>query len=135
KIPNPQRSRHRRALGEAELLRLLEVAGRRAPLYRVAALCGLRKDELRQLQWRDVRNELSKPCIYLRPEANKSRRGDRIPLQPGATQLMRTIRPEGAAPLDSVFPEIPTLQTFHRDMRRANIPIEDAEGKRADFHS
>ena len=48
---------------------------------------------------------------------------------------MRTIRPEGAAPLDSVFPEIPTLQTFHRDMRRANLPIEDAEGKRADFHS
>jgi integrase len=135
KIEKPRRARLRRALGEDELMRLLTVAGARAPLYRTAALTGLRKDELRQLQWRDVRLDHAKPCLQLRPEANKSRRDERVPLQPGVVRLLASIRPVGSGPLDSVFPGIPTLQTFRRDLRRVGIPVEDAEGKRADFHS
>jgi integrase len=135
KIPKPKKVRRRRALSEAELLRLLRVAGKREPVYKVAALTGLRKDELRQLQWRDVRLDQARPAIHLRPEANKSRRDDRIPLNPAVIDVLTKIRPVSPQPLDPVFPEIPTLDTLKRDLQRASIPYRDAEGRQADFHS
>ena len=135
KIPKPRKVRRRRALLEPELVRLLSVAGSRAAIYKTAALTGLRKDELRQLQWRDVRLEVTKPEIQLRSEANKSRRVDRVPLLPALVSLLGSIRPAQYHPLDPVFPEIPTLETFQRDLRRGSIPYRDAEGRQADFHS
>jgi integrase len=48
------------------------------------AYTGLRVDELRQLKWIDVQLEGSPICkdphIQLRPEANKARRADIIPI-------------------------------------------------------
>jgi integrase len=135
KIRNPQRSRHRRALTEDQLRRLLEVAPERAILYKTAILTGLRKDELRRLEWRDVRLDQTKPEIRLRPEANKARRDDRVPLHPTVAETLRSLRPEAFDPLGAVFATIPRPNTFRIDLRRAGIPYRDAEGKYADFHS
>ena len=135
KIQKPKRVRRRRALSLEELRRLLAAAGPREPVYTIAALTGLRKDELRQLQWRDVRLDQVKPAIQLRPEANKSRREDRVPLNDQATAVLRALRPMNAAPLDPVFASIPTLDTLKRDLKKAGISYKDEEGRQFDFHS
>ncbi len=46
KVRRPKRVRRRRAFSRVELRALLNVAGIRGPVYRIAALTGLRKDEL-----------------------------------------------------------------------------------------
>jgi integrase len=135
KVRRPKRVRRRRAFSREQLRSLLEVAGPRGPVYRIAALTGLRKDELRQLQWRDCRLEQATPFIQLRPEANKSRREDRVPLNAGAVADLAALRPRDCDPLGAVFPSIPTLQTLQRDLKRAGIHYRDAEGRQADFHS
>jgi integrase len=135
KVRRPKRVRRRRAFSRDELRALLDVAGPRGPVYRIAALTGLRKDELRQLQWRDCRLEQANPYIQLRPEANKSRRDDRVPLNARAATELAALRPPDCDPLGAVFPSVPTLQTLQRDLKRAGIPYRDAEGRQADFHS
>jgi integrase len=135
KVRRPKRVRRRRAFSRDELRALLNVAGSRSPAYRIAALTGLRKDELRQLQWRDCRLDQTRPCIELRPEANKSRREDRVPLNSGAAVELIALRPRDFDPLGPVFPSVPTLDTLQRDLRKAGIAYRDAEGRQADFHS
>lgn len=135
KIQKPKRVRRRRALSEEELRRLLLVAGPREPIYRVAVLTGLRKDELRQLQWRDIRLDQARPGVQLRPEANKSRREDRVPLNAQAAAVLVALRSRGAGPLDPVFVTVPTLNTLKRDLKKAGIPYRNEEGRQFDFHS
>jgi integrase len=134
KIRRPKQARRRRALSEAELKRLLAVAGGRAPLYRLAALTGLRKDELRQLRWVDCLLDLADPQIRLRPEANKARREERLPLHPAAAGMLVDLR-KSAGEGATVFPGAPAPRTFRRDLGKAKIPVVDADGKVADFHS
>jgi len=71
------RRRVRRALGQDECVRLLGVAGDRQLCCRVALGTGLRRRELRLLEWRDVRLDgldTARPYLSLRPEATKSKR-------------------------------------------------------------
>ncbi len=135
KVRRPKRVRRRRAFSRDELRGLLEIAGPRVAVYRIAALTGLRKDELRQLQWRDCRLDQPNPSILLRPEANKSRREDRVPLNAEAAAELTSLRPRDYDPLGAVFSSVPTLQTLQRDLKKAGIPYRDAEGRQADFHS
>ena len=103
---------------------------RRHPRARVPdrRVTGLRKDELRQLQWRDCRLEQAMPCIELRPEANKSRRQDRVPLNVGAAAELAALRPGKWDPLGPVFPSIPTLETLQRDLEKARHPLPRCRG-------
>jgi integrase len=135
KIDRPERARYRRSFSEVELRRLLDVSGPRSPLYKIAALTGLRKGELRQLQWRDVRLDQTKPIIKLRPEANKARREEVLPLHPAAAATMLSLRPEPFDPLGTIFPVLPRPSTFRQDLKRADIPYRDADRRFGDFHS
>ncbi len=134
KIRRPTKTRKRRSLSEDELKRLLSVAGPRASIYKLAALTGLRKDELRQLRRSDCRLDVPKPFVQLRAEANKARREDRIPLHPAAVRTLRILL-ETAGEGTDVFAMMPRPATFRRDLTRAKIPYYDGEGRQADFHS
>ena len=88
------RRRVRRALWYEECVRLLAVAGPRELIYRLALGTGLRKREIRRLQWRDLQIEDSdRPCIALRPEATKSKRADTLPLSSDLAARLRAARP------------------------------------------
>jgi len=127
--------RKRRALMPDEVKRLLAVAGPRRVVYRVALATGLRRRELKRLQWRDVAiDETVRPCIELRAEATKSKRPDIIPLAPHLVALLRTARPDAYAGTDRVFKTVPDYTTWHADLRRAKIEPETDDGF-ALFHS
>lgn len=81
----------------------------RALVYRVALAAGLRRGELEALQWGDLRLHAIRPCIQLRAEATKARRGDRVPLPATLAEVLRAERPADASDADQVFRCVPSL--------------------------
>lgn len=138
------RKRRRRAMTSDEVGRLLAFAdelGRR-DVYLVALLTGLRRNELRELRWRDVRLDEETPCLRLRAEATKARRSDVVPLHPRAVEILRRLRLEGVDVGGCVFDSVPSVQQLYRDLDGAGIQACDGRravpneaGEVVDFHA
>ncbi|MGB2937649.1 MAG: tyrosine-type recombinase/integrase [Phycisphaerae bacterium] len=129
------KARRRRALTLDEIRHLLGAAGPRRLLYLVAVTTGLRRGELEALQWGDLRLDSPRPFIALRAEATKARRADSVPLRQDVAAELRAARPKAVGPENRVFGRIPRMRDLRPDFDRVGIPDEDAEGRKADFHS
>jgi hypothetical protein len=120
----------------------LAIAGPRELLYRLALGTGLRRLELKRLQWRDVdlSNE-ARPCLRLRVEATKSKRADVLPLTASLAARLRAARPADVAPTELVFrlgrtrTVIPKFATWTADLERAGINYKGADDTILGFHS
>jgi integrase len=137
KVQNVQPTYIRRALTQDEAKRLLAVAGPRKLVYLTAMYTGLRREELRQLQWGDVRigPDDKTPCIVLRAWTTKSRRADTVPLREDMAAALRKNMPPEASRIDLVFPRVPKMPRFKKDLKSAGIPHADAGGRVVDFHA
>ena len=140
-----KKKRNRRTLTEEESARLLSVAKEqdqlhfkrkrvcRYAVYVLAMLTGLRKNELKSLQWRDV--DFNNRLLRIRAEISKAKRQDDIPLHNEVLVVLAELKSELHTSIDSVFSNIPTLLTFKKDCQRAGIELCDIEGRTIDFHS
>jgi integrase len=129
------RRREKRALTLDELQRLKDVSGKRWVIYLTAALTGLRRSELKRLQWGDVRLDAELPYIQLRASATKARRADVVPINPELLEALRQHRPANVRGDQTVFAGMPDYYTYRRDVEiRAKIPWRDAQGRLASFH-
>jgi len=125
---------------ESKLVRLGE---ERAVIYEVAALTGLRLNELTTLEWRHVDFDKAPATITIAAEYSKSRRVDTILLHEAVSdQLMdwrhRRIEELGhsPSPKDRVFNIAQRLTAqFKKDCKFAGVPLEDGAGRVVDFHS
>jgi len=127
--------RQRRALTQTEIAALLDAVHARHQLaYRIILGTGLRRDELRQLRWGDVKLDAPMPCIQLRAETTKGKRGDVLPLRNDLAKLLKESRGD-ADDSASVCRTLPSMDTHKRYLTKARIPFEDADRRRADFHS
>jgi len=138
-IPIGKLEHERRALTEDEIRRLLNVAdqGRlpRRLIYWTALVTGLRRAELKELQWGDLKiDNVTAPYIQLRASTTKSRRADVLPLRGDIAEALRRLRPDGWREADRVFRRIPTSTTVKKDMVVAGIPDVDQHGRHADLH-
>jgi len=128
------RRRVRRALTDDELARLLAVAkerGREA-WYMLAAYAGLRRGDLRRLEWADV--DLEAGTITIR--GGKAKRVDVIPMHPHVCESLKALKTQNpAVPGAKVFPEVPTTVTVRKDFLRAGIELVDNEGRAVDLHA
>ncbi len=128
--------RPRRAITLDEINRLLAASGPRRLVYWTALATGLRAGELKRLQWGDVRiDDVPAPYIQLRAKATKAKRADAIPLRSDLADALLAARPDGCNAMDRVFADVPRNRAYKRDLERAGIAFEDAEGRRADFHA
>jgi integrase len=127
--------RVRRSLIPEQLQRFLRLCGDRRYVYLTAALSGLRRKELRLLQWGDVVLDGDFPHIQLRARATKAKRPDVLPINPELLELLRSIRPADATPATPVFASVPAMRTYKRDLAAAGIPYKDEQGRQADFHA
>lgn len=128
--------RARRSLTPREVGELLTVAtDRHALVYRLVLGTGLRREEVRQLRWRDLHlDDAGQPRIELRASITKSRRADSLPLRRDLAAALLAVRAD-AEPDDRVFAHVPTMKQHRRYLAAAGVPWCDADGRRADFHA
>lgn len=123
------RPRRRRAFTEDEWRRLCQDK-QHGLLYAVAGLSGIRKQELRLMERRDVGQ-----CQWrLRAEITKSKRLEVVPMLPECWELLQPLL-KGKAATDQIFRTIPIPRTFDAALRRAGIAKRGEDGRQLDFHS
>ena len=123
------------ALTPEQAKRLLDVAGPRRLLYFVALRTGLRRGELQELRWGDLRLDDLRPHIVLRAAATKAKRADTVPLRQDVTRELQAAWLVGASPTDCVFEDVPRMRAMRQDFDNAGIPRKDELGKVYCFHS
>src|SRR6185295_10607092 len=120
--------------------------------YAFALLAGLRRGELADLRWGDLRLHAPRPFIQLRPEQTKNGNADALPLHPYLLELLAALEPGEAG--GRVVATVPDMKTMARDLLAAGIAgksdkpgegvrigpgeyiiIADKAGLRVDFHS
>ncbi len=119
----------RRAASVDELQRLVAVHPQRGFVYLTAALTGLRRNELKLLEWGDLKLDTPVPFLKLRAHTTKSKRADTLSLTPELVSEMRSRRQSDWVPDDRVFATIPTPRTVKRDLERAGIEPKTSDGK------
>jgi len=131
-----QKKRVRRAFTDEELRKLIEGSGPRGIIYFTAARTGLRQEELRQLQWGDVRLEVQIPQIIVRAETAKNKKQEPVYLVPEIVEVLKVHRPMYRSPSDLVFPNgIPRASRLKVDAERVGVAYKDEQGRYGDFHA
>jgi integrase len=105
--------------------------------YLLAVHTGLRRSELRALQWKHIHLNKDGPIVILDGQFTKNGKDAKIPLHPEIAQELRACKPASAKPNDFVLTGkmLPSMWKMKRDLKKAAIEYEDNEGRRADFHS
>jgi integrase len=128
-------TRKRRAFEVAEMIRLIAVSGPRKPIYLMAAHTGLRRSELGALVWAFLKLDAQLPHLYLPGRFTKNSEDAILPLHPDVVTSLRETKGVGVGDGDLVFPHMPRIERFRRDLKKAGIPYFDAQGRVADFHA
>ena len=98
-------------LADDECRSLLGIKSEHNLCYRLALGTGLRRRELRLLEWRDVRidgEDAKRSRLELRAEATKARRADTLPLSDDLAARLRAARPAFVLPTTRVLKRVPT---------------------------
>ena len=120
--------------------------------YLIALTTGLRRGELASLTIADVTLNSTAPCLTVRPENEKARRGASVPLRADvASELSFALEQrlaerqasarEAGEPLplklldDEPLVRLPVPLTFNKDLKYAGIAKKDPRGRVMDFHA
>lgn len=128
-----KRNRARRAATPTQLVALLSLEylpDNRRLAYALAALNGLRRNEVKSLEWGQLTTAATIPFVAL---AQKGGEGtDVVPLHPYVARLIGQ-RTRGMDAV-RVLPSVPDVATLKRDLARAGIDFADDRGRRLDYH-
>ena len=128
---------------KAKLLRIRRQGENRAMAFRLAALAGLRFNEIKTLVWADVNFDRAPAQITIRAENAKSKREDRIPISDSLADMLLDWRKtqrndKGRYPLPDervVFIGSRFRDSFKKDLKAAGIPLKDAMECHVDMHA
>lgn len=129
-----KKTRARRPYDDGAIIGILDTAPpHRSRAYAFGYLAGMRRDELRNLTWGDLRLKSPIPFIQLREEWTKGSKADALPLHP---YLLRSLGDaETHDPEEKVVPAVPDIRTLEKDLRRVGYEMKDAKDRRTDFHA
>ncbi|MDF7809539.1 tyrosine-type recombinase/integrase [Pontiellaceae bacterium B12219] len=102
--------------------------------YLTAFYTGLRRSELEALEWGDLVLSERAPHIAARAVTTKNSKDANQYLPASLTKALQAFKPENAGQTDKVF-DVPTIEVWKGDLKRAGIPYKDERGNRRDFHS
>lgn len=129
--------RKRRAFTPDELESIVAVAGG----YRLAVLTayytGLRRNELKHLEWGDVHRSVDEIFIIPRASTTKNHQTQRCYLPLWFARELSWSKPREASAGARIFPagQIPSIWAFRTLLKRAGIAYKDEQGRQADFHA
>ena len=128
--------RLRRALTQQEVNLLIGNSEARGVAYLLAIYTGLRRGEIKLLEWPDVHLDAPKPFIEVRASTTKNGKSAVLPLVPLLEQRLRELRHAVRAKEGKVFRlGVPTAKRLARDLKACGIPVVDSLGRRVDFHA
>jgi integrase len=130
--PSGSQPHRRRAFTAGELLQLQGAAPKHADRYGVAALTGLRGNELSLVEVRDF--DLTARVWVCRAEVDKTNRVWRLPLLPDVLPALERLC-AGKAPQEKLFRKKLGNGTFDRHLKAAGIAKISPDGRRVNFHS
>jgi integrase len=127
----------RRALSDVDAQALLSAAPEpRRTVYLFALHTGLRRGEITKLQWDDLKLNGATSSVRIRPEINKNRKDQYLPLHGEMVAVLKSMKPETVAPHAPVFPGgVPSMKVMRTDFKKAGIALLDERGHRIDFHA
>ena len=129
-------TRNRRALTDDELRRVVTGSDWRGLIYFTAARTGLRREELRQLIWDDLRLEEKVPYVRVRNVCAKNKTQEDVVLVPEICEALKAHRPPNYLPTGLVFERgVPRAERLRADLEANGIAYQDEFGRYADFHS
>ncbi len=135
-LPNQQVA-PRRSFTDEELNRLVTTCPfKRRVVYLLAAYTGLRKAELKALQWGDLRQQDDAAWLAVRASTTKNKKSANQPLRPEILRELLQMRPAEVSPTDAMLSYcLPKNATFKKDLAEAGINSFNQDGKRLVFHS
>lgn len=126
----------RRALSDAEVIRLLEAAGDNQLAYMLPLYTGLRRNEVRTLCWSNLVLGESSGLLRIHAAVNKNRKDQALPLHPELAKALLRSKPADAKETDLVVVNgVPKMKEFRQDLTKADIPFLDERGRRMDYHA
>lgn len=136
RVAGRQKKRDKRTFTPEEFCKLLTVADRRAGLYLMAGLTGLRRGELKQLCWGDVKLAGENSTVRIRASVSKNHREANLPLHPDLVAALEKMRPTDWQSDKKMFAGLyPGYKTFYADLKAAGIDSADRGEGRLSFHS
>ena len=131
----PNKGKPQANVRQAVLDRARRTGGHRRMAYLLAIWTGLRRTELAELQWMDVRLDAQVAHLQLRASTTKAGRADVIPLHPQMAEELRSYRPERCDPTQAVLTRVPSINVLKADLTFAGIKYGDREIGYADLHA
>jgi integrase len=136
-MPMPRQvMKPRRAFSDDGFKRLVAIVPDRSKIvYLLAAYTGLRRNELKQLQWGDLKIQDEQAWLAVRASTTKNRKGCNLPLRQEILSDLLAIRPSYAKPTDLMLKRrVPTMDCHRKYLNAIGIDYENENG-RLDFHS
>jgi integrase len=126
----------RRAFTRDEFERLRKIDGSRSLIYTLAVYTGLRRAEIAALVWGDVvTGQDGRTGIKLRASTTKNGKAALQPVPDWLVDELMKFRPEASKLSTKVFPSIPRMPRFYKDLDAAGIARIDERGHVLVFHS
>jgi integrase len=129
------KARPRRAIADEEITRLLAIAPpERRMIYLIALHTGLRRKEIKLLEWQDVFLDPPEPYIKLRAITTKNRKGGEVTLHPELQEELKKFGDGTPLPCSKVVKMFKGLIPFKRDLAAAGISFVE-RSLRFDLHA
>jgi integrase len=128
-------TRERRAFTDEEMGRLLDAAGERKTVYMMAVYTGLRRSEIASLKWSDLTLDGATAFVQVRASTTKNGKSAAMRLHPDLLPALVELKSRAAGDSELVFPRMPRIERFKRDLKKAGVAYKDGQDRYADFHA
>ena len=126
----------RRAFSDEEFNKLVSLKSRRSIVYLLAAYTGLRRSELKALQWGDLKIQGDEAWLAVRASTTKNKKSANLPLHKNILPELLAIKLHYYKPTDQMLKRrIPTMESFKKDLASVGIEYINQRGEVLDFHS
>jgi integrase len=126
----------RRALSDAQVVQLLQAAGKNQLAYMLPLYAGLRRNEVKTLCWSNLVLGESGGLLRIHAAVNKNRKEQALPLHRELAEVLQQQKPADSKTDDLVVVNgVPKMKEFRQDLEKAGIPFLDERGHRMDYHA
>jgi integrase len=126
----------RRALSDAQVVQLLQAAGKNQLAYMLPLYAGLRRNEVKTLRWSNLVLGESGGLLRIHAAVNKNRKEQSLPLHRELAEVLQQQKPADSKTDELVVVNgVPKMKEFRQDLAKAGIPFLDERGHRMDYHA